>query len=68
LIFGEAKMIGSSPELLVRCEDNVVEVRPIAGTRPRGRNEKEDNILEKELLMDVKREGRACDAGRSGEE
>ena len=77
LDFGEAKMIGSSPELLVRCEDNVVEVRPIAGTRPRGRNEKEDNILEKELLMDVKERaehvmlvdlgrndiGRVCESG-----
>jgi len=54
LDFGEVKMIGSSPELLVRCENNVVETRPIAGTRPRGRNEEEDKRLEKELLQDVK--------------
>ena len=54
LNFGEVKMIGSSPELLVRCEDNIVETRPIAGTRPRGKNEEEDSELEKELLMDAK--------------
>ncbi|MBU4457279.1 MAG: anthranilate synthase component I [Candidatus Omnitrophica bacterium] len=54
LNFGEVKMIGSSPELLVRCEDNIVETRPIAGTRPRGKNEEEDSVLEKELLMDAK--------------
>jgi len=54
LNFGEIKMIGSSPELLVRCEDGVVETRPIAGTRPRGRNEIEDKALEKELLEDIK--------------
>jgi anthranilate synthase component 1 len=35
-------LVGSSPEIMVRCEDGVVEVRPIAGTRPRGSSEKED--------------------------
>jgi len=45
---------GSSPEMLVRCEDGVVRTRPIAGTRPRGRNEEEDSRLEKELLADAK--------------
>ncbi|MFC1667520.1 anthranilate synthase component I [Candidatus Omnitrophota bacterium] len=54
LNFGNIKMIGSSPELLVRCENDKVETRPIAGTRPRGKDEKEDKILEKELLQDVK--------------
>ena len=47
-------LIGSSPELLVRCEDGIVETRPIAGTRPRGRNEREDEALAKELLADAK--------------
>ncbi|MBU1853410.1 MAG: anthranilate synthase component I [Candidatus Omnitrophica bacterium] len=54
LNFGDIKMIGSSPELLVRCENNIVETRPIAGTRPRGKNEEEDKRLEKELLQDAK--------------
>jgi anthranilate synthase component I len=45
---------GSSPEILVRCEDGVVQTRPIAGTRPRGRSEDEDKRLEKELLADAK--------------
>jgi len=54
LNFGEIKMIGSSPELLVRCENNIVETRPIAGTRPRGKNKNEDKRLEKELLKDAK--------------
>lgn len=47
-------LVGSSPELLVRCEDGVVETRPIAGTRPRGKNEQEDEMLAKELLSDEK--------------
>lgn len=47
-------VVGSSPEILVRLEDNVVTVRPIAGTRRRGRSEKEDRALEKELLADPK--------------
>ncbi len=54
LKFGEYKLIGSSPEILVRCEDGLVEVRPIAGTRPRGKSEEEDAVLEKELLDDPK--------------
>ncbi|MBU0684101.1 MAG: anthranilate synthase component I [Candidatus Omnitrophica bacterium] len=54
LKFGGYKIIGSSPEILVRCENRVVEVRPIAGTRPRGRGEKEDAKFEKELLADPK--------------
>jgi len=46
--------IGSSPEILVRLEGEDVEVRPIAGTRKRGRNEDEDLALERELLADPK--------------
>ncbi len=47
-------IVGSSPELLVRVEDGVVEVRPIAGTRPRGRTEAEDTRLAEELRSDEK--------------
>lgn len=47
-------LIGSSPEMLVRCEDGLVETRPIAGTRRRGKTEEEDKILENELLNDKK--------------
>jgi len=47
-------VVGSSPEILVRLEDDEVTVRPIAGTRPRGANESEDIALEKELLADPK--------------
>jgi len=47
-------IIGSSPETLVRCENGLVQTRPIAGTRKRGKNEAEDNRLEKELLADEK--------------
>ncbi len=54
LQFGDVYMVGSSPEIHVRCEDKVVEVRPIAGTRPRGCDEEEDCKLEKELLADPK--------------
>jgi len=54
LKFGDFKVIGSSPEILVRCENDVVEVRPIAGTRKRGIDEAEDRSLEKELLDDPK--------------
>ena len=47
-------IVGSSPEILVRLEDNIVTVRPIAGTRPRGSTEEDDLVLEKELLRDPK--------------
>ncbi|MDO8703867.1 MAG: anthranilate synthase component I [Sulfuricaulis sp.] len=47
-------IVGSSPEILVRLEDGLVTVRPIAGTRPRGATEAEDQALEKELLADPK--------------
>ncbi len=47
-------VVGASPEILVRLEDDTVTVRPIAGTRPRGKTEEEDLKLEKELLADPK--------------
>lgn len=47
-------IVGSSPEILVRMEDEEVTVRPIAGTRPRGKNEDEDKALEQDLLADPK--------------
>lgn len=47
-------IVGSSPEILTRLEDDLVTVRPIAGTRPRGKNEEEDRRLEQDLLNDPK--------------
>lgn len=52
--FAEFHVVGSSPEVLVRVEDGLVTVRPIAGTRPRGATEEQDNALEQELLADKK--------------
>ncbi|MFA5200109.1 MAG: anthranilate synthase component I [Candidatus Omnitrophota bacterium] len=54
LKFKKFSVIGSSPETLVRCENGLVQTRPIAGTRRRGLNEKDDDRLEKELLNDEK--------------
>lgn len=51
---GDKYLIGSSPEVLVRFEDNKVTIRPIAGTRKRGRTHEEDSALEQELLADTK--------------
>ena len=70
-------LVGASPELHVRCEEGKVEIRPIAGTRRRGKNEAEDAALEEELLADPKERaehvmlvdlarndiGRVCDFG-----
>ncbi|MBI3853438.1 MAG: anthranilate synthase component I [Verrucomicrobia bacterium] len=70
-------LVGASPEIHVRCEDNKVEIRPIAGTRRRGKTPTEDAALEKELLADPKERaehvmlvdlarndiGRVCDFG-----
>ena len=70
-------LVGASPEIHVRCEDRNVEIRPIAGTRRRGKTEDEDKALEKELLADPKERaehvmlvdlarndiGRVCDFG-----
>lgn len=54
LDFGDEKIIGASPEMLVRVENRRVTTVPIAGTRPRGHTVAEDDELEKELLMDKK--------------
>ena len=70
-------LVGASPEIHVRCEDRQVEIRPIAGTRRRGKTTEEDLALEKELLADPKERaehvmlvdlarndlGRVCDFG-----
>ena len=54
LDMGESAIVGTSPEIHVRCQDRRVEVRPIAGTRPRGGTTAEDVALEAELLADPK--------------
>jgi anthranilate synthase component 1 len=70
-------LVGASPEIHVRCEERRVEIRPIAGTRRRGKTPEEDAALEKELLADPKERaehvmlvdlarndlGRVCDFG-----
>jgi len=52
--FKDFQIIGASPEILVRLRDNKITVRPIAGTRPRGKNSIEDNFFAKDLLQDKK--------------
>ena len=52
--FNDFQIIGASPEILVRLRDNKVTIRPIAGTRPRGKNINEDNFYKKDLLSDKK--------------
>src|SRR5579863_10123744 len=70
-------LVGASPELHVRCEDHKVEIRPIAGTRPRGKTTEQDFKNEQDLLADPKERaehvmlvdlarndlGRVCDYG-----
>ncbi|GAB4119185.1 MAG: anthranilate synthase component I [Sideroxydans sp.] len=51
---GDHHVVGSSPEILVRLESDTVTVRPIAGTRPRGKTPQQDAELAKELLADPK--------------
>jgi anthranilate synthase component 1 len=77
LRLGGVVLAGSSPEILVRVEGKEINVRPIAGTRPRGVDEAEDRSMEKELLSDPKERaehvmlvdlgrndvGRVCEAG-----
>ncbi|MBO61816.1 MAG: anthranilate synthase component I [Verrucomicrobiales bacterium] len=77
LEFEGYSLVGASPEIHVRCEDRRVEIRPIAGTRPRGKSTEEDLLLERELLADPKERaehvmlvdlarndiGRVCDYG-----
>jgi len=52
--FEDFQIIGASPEILVRLRDNKITVRPIAGTRPRGKTKKEDLFYERDLLKDKK--------------
>ena len=52
--FSDFQIIGASPEILVRLRNNKVTVRPIAGTRPRGKNKKMDKFYKKDLLKDKK--------------
>jgi anthranilate synthase component 1 len=52
--FNDFQIVGASPEILVRLRDNKITVRPIAGTRPRGKTNKEDHYYEKDLLKDKK--------------
>ena len=52
--FHDFQIIGASPEILVRLRDNKITVRPIAGTRPRGKNIAQDKFYEKDLLKDKK--------------
>ena len=75
--FGDLQLVGGSPEVHVRCEEGKVEIRPIAGTRPRGPTADKDAALEKELLASPKERaehlmlvdlarndiGRVCDYG-----
>jgi anthranilate synthase component 1 len=50
----DCHLVGCSPEIMCRVSERTVTVRPLAGTRPRGRNPKEDKLLEQELLADPK--------------
>ena len=54
LKFEDLTLIGSSPEVMVRLEEGIAELRPIAGTRRRGKHEQEDRSLSDELLQDPK--------------
>lgn len=54
LKFDDLTVVGSSPEVMVRVEDNRIALRPIAGTRPRGKSPEEDQEFEKDLLQDPK--------------
>jgi anthranilate synthase component 1 len=51
---GKCTLVGSSPEILVRLEDDRIELRPIAGTRRRGKDTDEDKRMERELMADPK--------------
>ena len=52
--FGDYQIASSSPERLLKISDGVIETRPIAGTRPRGRDMKEDELMRAELLLNEK--------------
>jgi len=80
LEFGEHRLVGASPEVHVKCDDGQVEIRPIAGTRPRSKDRDEDRRLAEELLADPKERaehvmlidlarndiGRVCEFGSVG--
>jgi len=67
LNFDGLRILGSSPEILVKLTRGKVTSRPLAGTRPRGRTTKEDDFLEKELLSRRERAGRTCHTRGPGE-
>ncbi len=52
--FNDFQIIGASPEILVRLRNNIITIRPIAGTRPRGKTKNQDNFYKKDLLKDKK--------------
>ncbi|MBF7096991.1 anthranilate synthase component I [Alkalibacter mobilis] len=52
--FGDYTVVGSSPELLVKVDKNMIETCPIAGTRPRGKTDEQDEIFAEELMKDEK--------------
>ena len=52
--FNDFQIIGASPEILVRLRDKKITIRPIAGTRPRGKDKKQDLFYQKDLLKDKK--------------
>ena len=52
--FKDFSIVGASPEILVKVVDNEVTIRPIAGTRPRGKSVEEDQALAADLLNDEK--------------
>ncbi|MEW6418367.1 MAG: anthranilate synthase component I family protein [Nitrospirota bacterium] len=52
--FGDYQIVSSSPERLLRVNNRIIETRPIAGTRPRGRDSKEDEFMREELLLNEK--------------
>ena len=52
--FDDFQIIGASPEILVRLRDKKITIRPIAGTRPRGKNKKEDLFYQNDLIQDKK--------------
>jgi anthranilate/para-aminobenzoate synthase component I len=52
--YGDYQVVSSSPERLLRVKDRTIETRPIAGTRPRGKNRKEDMLMREELLLNQK--------------
>ncbi len=64
---GEFTLLGSSPEVMVRREGRRVELRPIAGTRPRGDSEETDLALERELLADEKERAETLAWSRASE-